>query len=735
MPKKLQTINDWSGGLNNAADKRDLKGNEAALLTHFDNYIIGSLSASKKFLDYSATIPDTGAIGGPHEDNQLGTGLFIFNNDWKYSDAAAKYPEGEYLVTTDAHNGNVRIHETGVGWTGTLISPGCEAPVFYTAEGDLYVGGHDGEDIPTYGTPEALMHHQQFRWRKADGTDSQSYGEKTVAKWELSVPQEKPAPIAGTNMDITEVLHSAGSPADAAGRSVLHWLISPLNADAADESGTWNNVHDGDDGDGLYYEYGGSFLYKNNTESRITYLGKHGGTSGQIGTATTWVNKAMYVAAHFDQDPTTFEHAVNSNIYGSRLYVRINGTSEWFRLAEMSHTRGISSAGSESWANWSTDISGVWGASGTNGFKCISTRIDAPPAITTWSILNEDHAQEELPAPGTYVKFGSAVIANGKAYVGNVEFDGIVHRDRVLKSNTYQYDRFFEDSFLDIGDNDGQNIRALEAYADRVLVFKERTTYIINVAGAEDMMEDVSYENGVESPKQVCRTPYGIAWINVNGCYLYNGENITQLQDKQLSNDSWSYDIDSESAIGYDSDRDALIIIHRTGKGLNTGYGFNFSSQSWYQHVTLHSTAENISNMVAGRDNKLYIRGGETTQRILVYTTIASALGQFNGADYRSPEMHLGNFANNKNLLKISLTYKYGGDIYVFILTENGDVQTVVANLTDVTGDTIHEEIDVSNIAALQGIKTFQLRLYSGISHGGFELKDITFTYRDLGTH
>ena len=56
MPKKLQTINDWSGGFRDAVDARDLKGNESTSLVNIDTSKEGSLVPAKKFQDYSGTM-------------------------------------------------------------------------------------------------------------------------------------------------------------------------------------------------------------------------------------------------------------------------------------------------------------------------------------------------------------------------------------------------------------------------------------------------------------------------------------------------------------------------------------------------------------------------------------------------------------------------------------------------------------------------------------------------------
>jgi hypothetical protein len=65
MPRQVQTINDFSGGLKTTADPRDLVGNELAQCDNLDPSGKGLLTTVSIFQDHGGTISDTGAVTAP----------------------------------------------------------------------------------------------------------------------------------------------------------------------------------------------------------------------------------------------------------------------------------------------------------------------------------------------------------------------------------------------------------------------------------------------------------------------------------------------------------------------------------------------------------------------------------------------------------------------------------------------------------------------------------------------
>ena len=121
-------------------------------------------------------------------------------------------------------------------------------------------------------------------------------------------------------------------------------------------------------------------------------------------------------------------------------------------------------------------------------------------------------------------KYKTAVIHGRRAYIGNIEQNGKTFPDRIIKSQVNKFDTFPEGiGSVDVVINDGENIVKLEAYADRILQFKENSLYIINVSENVEFLEDTFRNKGCAFDYHVTKTDVGIAWFNIHGCYLYNG--------------------------------------------------------------------------------------------------------------------------------------------------------------------------------------------------------------------
>ena len=76
MPKQTYIINDFSGGVNNLKDPRDLAPNESQFLTNFSVNTQGSLKLRGVQADYNSTINDRIATIEP------GYGLAVFESDF-----------------------------------------------------------------------------------------------------------------------------------------------------------------------------------------------------------------------------------------------------------------------------------------------------------------------------------------------------------------------------------------------------------------------------------------------------------------------------------------------------------------------------------------------------------------------------------------------------------------------------------------------------------------------------
>ena len=104
----------------------------------------------------------------------------------------------------------------------------------------------------------------------------------------------------------------------------------------------------------------------------------------------------------------------------------------------------------------------------------------------------------------------------------------------MLRSQVNKYDTFPSDlGLVDVAIRDGESIVKLESFNDRILQFKQRTLYIINVSESVEFLEDTYHFKGIGFPYHAVRTDIGVAFFNQFGCFLYDGRNIIDLLERQ----------------------------------------------------------------------------------------------------------------------------------------------------------------------------------------------------------
>ena len=153
-------------------------------------------------------------------------------------------------------------------------------------------------------------------------------------------------------------------------------------------------------------------------------------------------------------------------------------------------------------------------------------------SATTYQTINGYSPSEAID-----VQYKTSTIVNGILYAGNIRQNGEYYPDRMIKCASVRdgiaYDVFPTSNFIDIATNDGDEIVKLESFADKVLQFKKNTLYIVNYSEeVGDFVEREYHGMGITHPSQSFKTPHGIAFINKAGCYLYNGQDLTNLTSK-----------------------------------------------------------------------------------------------------------------------------------------------------------------------------------------------------------
>ena len=717
MPKKVLTLRAFHGGLSSNSDPRDIADNELVDAVDIMVDEIGRIRAIGSNVAHG-DVPANAAYINP------GYGLFQFSHDRLEGEttgsAAAEFGD-DYLAISDTDNAaNVDIYSRGTDTWGTAkIDLGSRAgmkPCFYIVDGALRVSDGDYEGGPN--TNQWYGYVDRTHFVVNDTALEPGGGADAYDTW-LSVDSEIAAPtrgLAGKMYDssvdsgTTGTLNESGwfthwedridQDADA---SKNHIFLSQTDNERA-YCDTWTNAGSvettglsgswaGDEAE-LYPPAGTGFNVEIFDDSTTVSPGV---TAGTYELATTFIyDKEPGDITGGDQESIPFKlagtfavdaldqitfsvHATspyNARITGGRVYMRIaNSSDPWNQIAEISLKDGVRLSPNDVYTSWAISN----GTTDATSIMLNHAKLYISELLPITYEINSGINQNTLTLSGRYK---TAVVANRIAYIGNVQYDGVIYGDAIFKSPVNKFDIFTSDRRLEGSVSDGDEIVKLEVYADRLLVFKKTKLEIINISQELEFVEDTLMHKGVSHSAATCKTDFGIAWANKQGCYLYDGQKVSNLLEKQgrqiIKESDWSSFITEDSIIGYLPKKRQLIVLKNcrgtftisgsidpTASTAVTGVGTLFKSQ----------VRVGDSICVSGEDRIIASIGSSTT------LTVTSA------------------FSNNGNDTSVVCTPDAAGDIYLFdIVTQSwvkGDTKftDAVAQtnfVTDWNGDLIH---------------------------------------------
>lgn len=448
-------------------------------------------------------------------------------------------------------------------------------------------------------------------------------------------------------------------------------------------------------------------------------------------------------------------YGLNKRISGSRLYYKVEENDNYFLIGELDFVekgfKFIPEADTLSYTMSNTSNTTGNILSKTALIKEISP--DSANTIDTFKTINGFSTEvKSLDA-----KYKTAVVHGRRVYIGNIKRpDGKTHPDRIIKSQVNRFDTFPEGmGSVDVVIRDGENIVKLEAYADRILQFKEHSLYIINVSESVDFLEDTFRNKGCAFDYHVVRTDLGIAWFNDHGCYLYDGKNVIHLLEKQgirlISEDDWSLfvkdgtdDLNMSSAmIGYVPKKKHLIIKNEN----NDIYLYDFVLQAWTTGSNKISETTAMTNFALDGDQNLFYIDNTTTVR----NTWQSSPQSTTSLIFKSKDIDFGQSSIRKKIYRVRINYKGDADNLVVKYSVNGDTDTTNdfegtdASTGKPTGSTatnskpLHDKTDLTQwyqaelkpdvSSEANNIYSFQLHM-SGTVDSDFEINDISIIYR-----
>ncbi len=471
---------------------------------------------------------------------------------------------------------------------------------------------------------------------------------------------------------------------------------------------------DGDIAAGTY-EFASTFIYDDTQESLLYGMG---GTLDIA--ATESITGHVRVTAPF-----------NPRITGGRLYTRISGSSDdWIFIAEVSLENGVSISIDGEYSSWEL----LAGYSGVANY-CMadfSSNIDSLSTLSYEMLSGLLSTEEFIDA-----KYKTACIANRRCYIGNIYQNQINYGDRMLKSPVNKFDTFPASNFVDVIINDGDDIISLVPFADRILQFKRRSLYVINISQDIEFLESSHPFMGINYSCQVYRGSDGVMWCNFNGVFYYDGQKIHELSIPIRADYQSFFAIDNAiPSLGYD-EQYKKIIISQSADGL-TGvddsiYCFDFNTKSWTYGINIYtelSTGQHRTNFTNSSDGRMIVLEYDNNNNYVMQWTETGAIT----SDLRvvTQDVDFGKPGVDKRVYALDVTYKCDTTANVNVrFYYNGDNNSTSSTaLNSTSASWTKQRIDITP-ASNKSIRAEFVA--SGSVPSTFEINDMSFVYRMLG--
>ena len=493
-----------------------------------------------------------------------------------------------------------------------------------------------------------------------------------------------------------------------------------------------------------------SFVYENEQESLPKIYTKDGtATASETLVLETSSNRGIYIQFYFHC--STGDHERNLRIKGERFYASRNSETledqQLYHIADIDYEKGGKPWNTETYSAWENFIVDQDGSSLSDNAQTPEFYIESPSVATYESINGYRHDGNRVKLIGSENGEGykTSVVANRQLYIGNVKTTNeqgtlMVEGDSMYKSYVNRFDCIPTSRKIQASVNDGDSIVKLESYADRILQYKKQKMHIINISQDIEFLEETFMHKGVTHPAAVCKTDYGIAWVNKNGCYLYDGKQVIDLLEKRgkqmISESRWNTftngSASQEPMIGYIAKKRQIIVSDDiAANGAGNAFLYDMVTGSWIEGGAATFVDENKTNFVNDNNGELIFSDSDGS--LLKWSDDSVSTNQ---ANFVSKDIDFGNPAQRKKVYKVYVTYKYTTNHPPIIKYDtNGDTgfDKTFSGSFSTSSEWKTIEFTPSTPSEANNIYSFAIRIYSDSSnatHSTFEINDISIVYR-----
>ena len=777
--KRSYNINSFSGGLNNNTNPRDIKDDQLQVLNGFDNETPGKLKLVGSIVDedgstYTESHNNTWQYGNGlvhiNLDRDVPSGslaateLYIINdyvnkNVDIYNPATNSIDSAEInyggssssKIDTFVIDGQVRISPTGFVSDSTPQWYGYIDKTYTLGVSGLTHGDGDGDGTDAISKDYASYFNTKMHLSPLNTSDGYSYDPNkfgvgdtsiitnTTAEVILNDGLTYPGDVSGIQIDQNLNTHAAlhtilnkqtSAMSEGYGHlGVYAWFHENTNAVNQNDVGDANIPVYGN-GSGITYALFASNVY-DDQESAPIYIGDIKQPSLTLSTSIHMRPLYLMIAGRMPNNPRQS---------GVNLYWAQNTDGSFgqkYLLSEINFTNGLRYGGTDNYLPFTTFTSTrkyfIFPISNSNASLVYGNIINSLSQIEPY--LNDSQSVIGRPGSG----FKTSTIANRRAYIGNVAYyekgERVIKPDTVLKSGVNQFDNFSAEDFIDVEVNDGDEIIALESLGNKLLQFKQKTLYVINIARDIEFLESTFEYRGCLKDYHVVKGEGFIAWFNKYSIFLYNGESVIDLNvddngQPRLTDWGGTYYNDN-SIIGYLPKKKCIFIFNSADKLLQ----FDIKSTSWsFSSLTIDDSLSNAVTNNAG--DIVFIRNNGTNNKLQKWSDTPAPLTPTDNLTLiKTKEIDFGSADSNKNINTVYVNYKQPNTSRIQLRATSAEVSSgATQDCGTLAASTNFTTQKITMPTAFKNIKSLSLEI---AAHGTdaiddeTEINDIQIVYRD----
>lgn len=127
---------------------------------------------------------------------------------------------------------------------------------------------------------------------------------------------------------------------------------------------------------------------------------------------------------------------------------------------------------------------------------------------------------------------------NNYLFLANCTADGVYYPTRIYWSNLQDTTTWLQSSFLEISENDGQQITGIKVLGQNLIIFKTRSIYIVSFTGDADapfILQGGGKANsdvGTVSHFSIQEVQNGLVFLSPDGLYYFDGINSSKISDR-----------------------------------------------------------------------------------------------------------------------------------------------------------------------------------------------------------